>query len=360
MKIDIKNYELYVIDYLDGNLSDQLKCDFEKFLEIYPDIKSEIDDLMSFSLDTPENVSFKNKDSIKKNIIHSLGLINEQNYNDYFIAFHEGDLCDEEIDNVQNFLILNPDTKQEFDIFASVKLKADETVVFENKENLKRKIAVFDFNKFITYGSSVAAVLLIGITLLFIAPEINVENPIMSKADSRNYNVNDELDSYALTQENKINVVEYLAENVYVHKNQNARTSQNLKHANNNIVFQQLTPNRAMQMNNTVNATKIQKQSEFIDAYDALILRDSQSKDVSEIENIQPKEDVFQNVKTYSEDAVSIFNKLRDDNQLLAKIGVEGVNRLSDRYNFYLKRNGEGDLTHLAINDFAIPIKRNR
>lgn len=360
MKIDIKNYELYVIDYLDGNLSNQLKLDFEKFLEIYPDIKTEIDDLLSYKLVEHENLVFENKNLLKKDIIQDFDEINEQNYNHFFIAFYEGDLTNDMKQKVLNFVNLNPSLKQEFDVFALIKLEADETIVFKNKNLIKRNIVVFDFNNFITYGASVAAVLLIGITLMFITPKINFENLVMTKADSRNYNVNNELDSYVLTQDNDIKVVEYLAENIQVQKNPNNRVSQIVKHYNNDIVFKQMTPNRVQYMSNTANANHLQKQTEFIDAYDGLMLRNNHLIGVSEIENIQPKEDIIQNVLTYSEDAVSIFNKLRNDNQQLAKIGVEGVNRLTDRYNLYLKRNDEGDLTHLAINDFAIPLKRNR
>lgn len=358
MKIDIKNYELYVIDYLDGNLDSDLNAQFESFLNLNPEIKNDILDLKSFSLEPNQNLNFKNKNILKKEEIQSLQFINEKNYNEYFIAFYEGDLNDSEIKIVMDFIELNPQTKADFDLFSKIIIKPQEDLVFLNKNSLKRKSVFINFNKIITYTSSVAAVLLIGTTLFLLIPQINVDNITTSKADSRNINANEKIETLFSKEEKLTQEIQFAEINKRNYQDQKSLKNTYVnKLLKNNSEIKQLSSSEFSYLHSNMNIQLADKRTEFTDAYNALLIK---NLNIPQFVEIEEPIDIVQNIRNYSEDALSVFNKLRSDNQQIAKIGVEGVNRLSDRYSFYLKKNEDGNLTHLAINDFAIPLRKNR
>ena len=67
-RVDINrsNYELFVIDYIEGNLDTIDMESFATFLDSNPDIKNEFNELESITLET-ENIIYKPKSELKKN-----------------------------------------------------------------------------------------------------------------------------------------------------------------------------------------------------------------------------------------------------------------------------------------------------
>ena len=70
MKINLETYELYVIDYLEGNLSDDLQAEFDVFLLMNPEIKDELFELNSFAIQAIENINF-DKSKLQKDLFSS-------------------------------------------------------------------------------------------------------------------------------------------------------------------------------------------------------------------------------------------------------------------------------------------------
>lgn len=66
MKINKLNYENYVIDYIEGTLSIELKKDFDLFLEKNENIYEEIKDYISAPILEESNEIFTDKNSLKK------------------------------------------------------------------------------------------------------------------------------------------------------------------------------------------------------------------------------------------------------------------------------------------------------
>jgi hypothetical protein len=64
--------------------------------------------------------------------------INRDNYEAYFLDYHEGQLSPEMVEEVLMFVELNPDLKIIFDEFEAVSLVADQDIVFEKKSSLKK------------------------------------------------------------------------------------------------------------------------------------------------------------------------------------------------------------------------------
>ena len=72
--------------------------------------------------------------------------INRDNYEAYFLDYHEGQLSPEMIEEVELFVVQNPDLKNMLDEFEAISLVADEDVVFETKFSLKKKSGFRLFN----------------------------------------------------------------------------------------------------------------------------------------------------------------------------------------------------------------------
>jgi hypothetical protein len=64
--INRENYEEYCLDYLEGNLSEDLKSEFDEFINENPDLENEVQDVELFYLTEPENIVFSDKKSLMK------------------------------------------------------------------------------------------------------------------------------------------------------------------------------------------------------------------------------------------------------------------------------------------------------
>jgi len=134
MQINRKNYEAFMLDYLEGNLSLSERTAFEVFLDENTDLKSHIFQPENLRL-LPDPVFFHNKDSLKKDPLTSLRTLPEPDLT--FIAFIENDLP---ITSKTAFLKKakeEPSIHNTLTQYEKVILKADQ-VVFKNKKSLKK------------------------------------------------------------------------------------------------------------------------------------------------------------------------------------------------------------------------------
>jgi hypothetical protein len=137
MNININNYEAYFLDYHEGNLSPQQVADLFLFLSQHPELKKEFEGFEQIVLDDFSAPVFENKQLLKKNIT-------VENREEYFIRAVEGTLDTTELALLNTFLATHPEFSTEFNLFQKTQLQADPTVVFENKTILKQGITVND------------------------------------------------------------------------------------------------------------------------------------------------------------------------------------------------------------------------
>jgi hypothetical protein len=162
-KITGNNYESYLLDFIEGKLDKTTKEELLRFLDNNPDIKNEVDSFEDIKL--PEDiVSFPQKETLKKEII-TVGNINKNNYEENFIAYYENDLNSIERKNVKIFTELNPVLKKEFEISSKLKLPYDKSIIYVDKQSLKRKN-----NKILLFwlSSAAAASIIILFGILFL------------------------------------------------------------------------------------------------------------------------------------------------------------------------------------------------
>lgn len=89
--------------------------------------------------------------------------INISNYEEWMIDYIEGNLSAADEKELSEFLAFHPELKAELDLFSETKLAPDTTVIFEDKQSLKkaeggRVITMFSWIK---YSAAVAAVLMV-------------------------------------------------------------------------------------------------------------------------------------------------------------------------------------------------------
>ena len=136
VKITKHNYEQYIIDYLEDNLSQSLETEFSDFLSQNLNIKAEITKFCSVSL-SPSETHFDNKFLLKKSSF------SEHFQGNYFeelcIADIENDITNVQKNDLQKILIQYPEKLSEYQDLKKTICKSDKTIVFSDKEQLKRK-----------------------------------------------------------------------------------------------------------------------------------------------------------------------------------------------------------------------------
>ena len=163
MKINRNNYEQYFIDHFDGRLEASLVKELTEFLSKNPDLKEEFESFEIININVGDHINYDDKAALKKIIIHSTNQINSENYNDYFIAAIEGDLTSSETAKVESFVSLNPSLETEFKLYRNSRVSPDQSIVFANKNGLKKYPFLFIKTWYKPIGIAASIVLLFGI-----------------------------------------------------------------------------------------------------------------------------------------------------------------------------------------------------
>ena len=160
--INLENYEIYIIDYLDGKLSSTEVDKLLAFLDLHPSIK---DDFYAISHANFQEIDkseiYPNKELLKKNYC---GEINKKNISEYLIGKIENNLGAAKEKELDNYILFFPEVKNELDFFEKTKLKAELSIKFPLKESLYRKeiSLYFYFNRI-----AIAAIIILAIGFAF-------------------------------------------------------------------------------------------------------------------------------------------------------------------------------------------------
>jgi hypothetical protein len=134
ININKSNYEIYLIDYLDGTLAPELEQLLLAFLNDNPDIQEEIEGLEWVRIE-PQQEHLDCTMTLKKNVPET-GSVRVENFEEYCIAYYEGDLSAEEKTHVQNFIAEYPEYKPIFTAYAQIRLLADTDKTLPQKTSL--------------------------------------------------------------------------------------------------------------------------------------------------------------------------------------------------------------------------------
>ncbi|WP_320020241.1 hypothetical protein [Labilibaculum manganireducens] len=123
------NYEEFFLDYLEGTLSSLQRVALEDFLTKNPDLKLELEEM---------ECPVFNKDSVKIDLKSLKEIPFRESFDEFCIARLEGDLSVENEIAFDTFLEKNKSFQKENQIYQKTILHADNSLVFVDKEKLKR------------------------------------------------------------------------------------------------------------------------------------------------------------------------------------------------------------------------------
>jgi hypothetical protein len=133
MKIDRNNYEAYFIDYLDGILSLEEIDLLLDFLNENPDLKEELKGLERIKIE-------ESKEYVPAfNHLKKTDFDHPEIFEETCIRAIENELNRQELELFQLHLAQNPEHKKEFDLFRATISEPDALIIFESKQQLKKK-----------------------------------------------------------------------------------------------------------------------------------------------------------------------------------------------------------------------------
>ena len=111
MPIDRSNYEIWIIDWLDGNLNSYQIEQVKVFLDHNPDLKEEVNELIGEEI-IPPAISFPNKESLKK----SPEEMTPSQFEYLCAAYLENDLSVSQQAELREIINIYPEKKKTFDL----------------------------------------------------------------------------------------------------------------------------------------------------------------------------------------------------------------------------------------------------
>jgi len=157
MQINRSNYEIWFIDWLDGNLNNIQVEKLIQFLKENPDLKNEFDELNSVRL-KPTEKTLPNKNHLKK----STENISDSQFEFICIAYTENDLSAEQCSELKEIVDRDTDKKRIFELFQKTKFNPT-PVSYKGKNLLIRRTIGQNVLRFAIIGLSAAAVTIFAI-----------------------------------------------------------------------------------------------------------------------------------------------------------------------------------------------------
>lgn len=155
------NYESFFLDYHEGNLSEALKEELFEFLALHPDLREELEQFASITLDPAPTVFIKKDSLLKKNSVVDAG------DTERLIALHEGDLSSADARRLQSRFEQEPALRQESEFIARLHIVPDLRVRFPDINSLKKTGRVIAFHSRVYQSLSIAAAIIL-ILLLYV------------------------------------------------------------------------------------------------------------------------------------------------------------------------------------------------
>ncbi len=133
-RINFSNYEAWLLDYAEGNLSAEDTAELLLFMEQYPELQTDVDNLMEFTLPSDEIISadFKHR-------LHKDEAAIKERFESLCIAFYDKTITAAEKKELDYFLNQNPYWTKEFRAFAHTYIKQESDLEFSAKSSLKKQ-----------------------------------------------------------------------------------------------------------------------------------------------------------------------------------------------------------------------------
>jgi hypothetical protein len=164
MEIDRSNYEIWLIDWLDGNLDDSQVARVVLFLDENPDIREEFYELSKARIQSPDELFVR-----KSGLLKTPEQMPEQQFEHLCIASLENDLSPFQKEELT--AIINSDARKKsiFELYQKTRLIPHE-IIYPGKAKLLRRSIYPVIYRFSVIGLSAAAIIALVITPLVRSP----------------------------------------------------------------------------------------------------------------------------------------------------------------------------------------------
>lgn len=163
--INETNYHVYLDDFVNGLLDEELEMEFVAFLDKHPNIL-EGESLDSFEAVLPSGF----KSNLKKEVP-----VKERNPDEILVASMEGDLSIKEEAELAKQIAATPSLQKDQALFALTRLEADLSIHYPYKKRLKKRPVIVLYTR---WAGAVAAVFILGMMVFrFLGTEKLPENP---------------------------------------------------------------------------------------------------------------------------------------------------------------------------------------
>jgi len=191
MTINRLNYEIYLVDYLDGKLGASQVDELLLFLDQNPDIKEELEGIEDAVL-VAETSVFPNKSSLKKKSFLKNGIDNEFDFQ--CIAATEGLLSNDEKVAFEKSMQGDPIKQNAYKNYQKAKIQPQTAIQYPHKSHLKRTAIIPIRYSYLRASISVAATitLLLGVYTIgkLVIKENHIENRMVVAETVSNSNQN--------------------------------------------------------------------------------------------------------------------------------------------------------------------------
>jgi hypothetical protein len=363
MKINRNNYEIYFLDYFEGELQKEQIDELMQFLEANLDLKKEFSMFENISIDMDDDRHIELDPDIKNSFKKeetNLSAINLQNYTNFFIAYHEDDLQENIKKDVEIFVENNKQLESEFLLFGKLQLKPDTHITYPKKQSLKQGRKLFFPTSLLRYAASLAAIMVIAYSYFYLYNHMGADsfnNGNMSSSRNNSHVLEKHM-THTHTYDKQIEI-QNTDMQLYSQKNSPTETVEYrqispLTTQHNHKLTQQLASNLPLE---------IKKRDEFTEVYNSLLLRQLQDEEnqYTDDTNTEPRlfDRVISLVNGDYEGATQQISQI--NGWQVAEYGIRGFNFLTNKdFDFKVKNNDAGEINKVAINEFGIPIQRDR
>lgn len=188
-KININNYEAYLLDYFEGRLEEPSVRALFAFLEKHPELKPDELPKELPSLKPPQ-INFSDKKILLRNDLGRFLEITDENADLAMIAWYEGGLSEAERQAVTEYLQTHPGKRKEFELHGIVRLNPPENTFFPEKASLKKPVP---FSEWVvnpkTWIAAAAIVILLGIGGVLTITNTTRTPQLMSETSVREFQV---------------------------------------------------------------------------------------------------------------------------------------------------------------------------
>lgn len=151
MKIDRSDYEIWFIDFLDGNLNEEQVQQLEKFLILNPDLREELEDLRREKIEPPE-VFFEPK----RSLFRKTSQLTDDQFDLLCAAYIEKDLDNETLKEFETIVSGDPVRMRTLELFRKTRLNPP-YIKFKEKGKLIRLTTLQKTMRIAAYSLGAAA-----------------------------------------------------------------------------------------------------------------------------------------------------------------------------------------------------------